>query len=84
MAIIHDSDNSQFTLKLQGLESVLQYRLLGADRVDFNHTFVPPELRGHGHAARLVDAGFAWARAQNRKIEASCWYAAQRLEKELN
>ena len=82
MAIIHDTDNKQFTLELEGLESVLQYTLLDDDRVDFNHTFVPPELRGHGHAAQLVDAGFAWAREQNKKIEASCWYAARRLENE--
>ena len=80
MAIIHDTNNQQFTLELQGLESVLQYRLLDNDRVDFHRTFVPPELRGHGHAAQLVDVGFAWAREHKKKIEASCWYVAKRLD----
>ncbi len=79
MAIIHDIDNNQFTLELQGLESVLQYRLLGDDGVDFTHTYVPPELRRHGHAAQLVAAGLAWAREQNKTVEASCWYVAKHL-----
>ena len=79
MAIIHDTNNNEFTFELQGLESVVQYRVLADDRVDFYRTYVPPELRGHGHAARLVDAGFAWAREHNKTIEASCWYAARRL-----
>ena len=79
MAIIHDTDNHRFTLELQGLESVLQYSLPGDNRVDFTHTYVPPELRSHGHAAQLVAAGLAWAREQNKSIEASCWYVAKRL-----
>jgi predicted GNAT family acetyltransferase len=79
MSIRHDKDNNQFTLQLQGLESVLQYRFLGDDSVDFFRTYVPPALRGRGHAARLVDAGFAWARERKLNIESSCWYAAKRL-----
>lgn len=79
MAIIHDTDNNRFVLELQGLESVLQYRLLSDAGIDFTHTYVPPELRNHGYAAQLVAAGLAWAREQNKTIEASCWYVAKRL-----
>lgn len=82
MSITHDSNNSQFTLQLEGLESVLQYRLLGNDGVDFFRTYVPAALRGHGHAARLVETGLAWAREQKLNIEASCWYVARSLEEE--
>lgn len=82
MSIVHDTNNNQFTLQLQGLESVLQYRWLDNGGIDFFRTYVPPALRGHGHAARLVDAGLAWAREQKLNIEASCWYAARRLADE--
>ena len=79
MPTIHDKNNNQFILQLQGLESVLQYRRLEDDRIDFYRTYVPPELRAHGHAAQLVDVGIAWAREQKLNIEASCWYVAKRL-----
>ena len=82
MSIMHDTNNNQFALQLDGFESVLQYRLLGSDSVDFYRTYVAPELRGHGHAARLVDAGLAWAREQKLNIEASCWYVAKSLEED--
>lgn len=79
MSIEHDIANEQFTLQSQGQKSVLQYRLLGESAVDFVHTYVPPALRGQGHAARLVDAGIEWAQQRKLRIEASCWYVARRL-----
>jgi predicted GNAT family acetyltransferase len=41
-----------------------------------NHTFVPPEARGKGIAAALVDALIADARAQGFRIVPQCSYVA--------
>ncbi len=63
-------------------EARLDYRLLqinGHNAVDFYHTFVPPELRGHGIAALLTQAALAWARQQQLQIHASCSYVARAL-----
>lgn len=81
-AIHHDPEQHQFTMQLNGEQAHLQYQLLEGGRVDFTSTFVPPALRGQGHARELVDAGFAWARQKGLRIEASCWYAKGVLERE--
>lgn len=39
-----------------------------------NHTFVPPQLRGGGIAAKLVDALVADARAEGFRIVPQCSY----------
>jgi predicted GNAT family acetyltransferase len=41
-----------------------------------DHTFVPPEARGKGIAAALVDTLIADARAQGFKIVPQCSYVA--------
>jgi len=46
-----------------------------------NHTFTPPEARGKGIAAKLVDALIADARAQGFKIAPTCPYIARLFEK---
>lgn len=46
-----------------------------------NHTFTPPEARGHGIAARLVDALIADAREQGFKIVPTCPYVAKLFDR---
>ena len=74
MDIQHDSERQRFVLQVEGLEARLEYRLLPGNGIDFNHTFVPPALRGQGIAERLVRSGLSWARAREYRIQASCWY----------
>lgn len=71
--------DGQFSMQLKGHESVLQYRKLAGDKVDFYRTFVPGELRGHGVAAKLVDAGLAWAVQEKLSIVPSCSYVEKYL-----
>lgn len=52
----------------------LTWHTEGAARV-IDHTFVPPEARGLGLAAKLLDAALADARAQGLKIIPRCSYA---------
>ena len=68
----HEPDRQRFTLPTTPT-SVLDYSL-GAGRVVFTHTGVPPAYRGQGLAALLVDAGLQWARAEGLKVVPACSY----------
>lgn len=80
----HHPERNCFTIPMNGKESILQYRYLGTDPespegVEFTRTFVPEELRGQGLAEALVRRGLAWARAEDFRISASCWYVEKFL-----
>lgn len=51
----------------------LTWRARGTTRVA-DHTYTPPELRGRGIAAKLVEARVADARAQGFTIDPKCPY----------
>lgn len=82
------SDSSEITVERQGDESKGAYvvDLPGVERQaeltwverggvrHANHTFVPPEMRGKGVAAKLVEALIADAREQGFRIAPDCSY----------
>ncbi|MCA9752489.1 MAG: N-acetyltransferase [Gemmatimonadetes bacterium] len=80
----HDTEAKRFVVAVDGHDVFTQYRDVDADTVDFVSTFTPPELRGRGLARVVVEAGLAWARAQGREIQGSCWYVAKVLGEEAN
>lgn len=77
--VLHQPENQRFVSTMDGAEAVLDYQRLPGNRIDFNHTLVPAQLRGRGIAETLVRTGLAWARQQNLQIEASCWYVRRYL-----
>ena len=79
--VIHQIEEQRFVLAVADTMAVLEYRRAGR-KVDFHHTFVPPEARGGGHARRLVESGISWARAEGLEILASCPYVANHLAAE--
>jgi predicted GNAT family acetyltransferase len=79
MEIQHEIERQRFVFYSNGLESVLEYRLLADKGIDFTRTFVPGPLRGHGVAEKLVRSAIAWAREQGFNMQASCWYARRFL-----
>ncbi len=58
----------------------LTYDLTG-DRAAFVHTFVPPELRGKGHAAALTRAALAHARTAGWQVVPACSYVQVFLQR---
>jgi len=68
----HEPAQQRFTLATTPV-SVLDYEL-SPGRVVFTHTGVPPAYRGQGLAARLVEAGLSWARAQGLRVVPACSY----------
>ena len=75
----HEPGHSRFTLPTTPV-SVLDYEL-GSGRVVFTHTGVPPQYRGQGLAAQLVQAGLQWAREQGLKVVPACSYVAAFLQR---
>nr|WP_282452724.1 GNAT family N-acetyltransferase [Lysobacter sp. CAU 1642] len=76
----HEPAQSRFIIDDSRGQAVLEYRL-GEGRVDFTRTFVPPTMRGGGVAARLVDAGLAWAEREGLEPLGSCSYVGAALAK---
>lgn len=78
--INHHTDSCQFTIP--NSRAVLEYQLdLKLQQVNFSRTFVPQEMRGSGAAQALVSEGLRWAREENLKIEASCWFVEKFLRR---
>jgi predicted GNAT family acetyltransferase len=75
MDIVHHPDRSRFEATVDGCLSVCAYRRQG-DVLLMTHTEVPPELQGHGIAARLVQAALDWARAEGLRVRPLCSYVA--------
>jgi len=81
ISVLHQPDKQRFVTELDGQESVLEYRLLPDQGIDFTHAFVPVALRGHGIAEKLVRTGLDWARQQGFEITSSCWYVSRFLKR---
>ena len=77
----HQPDRQRFIVQTGEEESLLEYRLLQDNGIDFTRTFVPEALRGQGIAEKLVRAGLVWAREEGYEIQASCWYVARFLKR---
>jgi predicted GNAT family acetyltransferase len=78
--IKHDPAAGQFTATIEGLVSLLQYRLK-AGVMKIVHTEVPPELSGHGIAAELMRAALEFARSNGWHVVPACSYARAFLER---
>jgi predicted GNAT family acetyltransferase len=79
--IVHDESAHRFVLGRDGVESYLLYRPIDPLAIDFQSTWVHPQLRGRGIGARLVEHGLQWAKARGVKIVPSCWFVAQFIDR---
>jgi len=69
----HEPDRRRFVAVVEGQEAYVAYAQNGTT-LDFNHTFVPTELRGRGLAERVVRAGFEYAKQHGMTVVPSCPY----------
>ena len=80
--IKHEKSLKRFSSPVEGgPEAVLLYREVDSETLDFYSTQVPPEARGQGLAAKLVEAGLTYARAGGFKVIPTCSYVAAYLQK---
>lgn len=71
----HEVKQNRFVASLPGSDELayLEYEE-SPDNVDLKHTFVPTDFRGQGIAAKLVTAGFAYAKSEGKGVIPTCEY----------
>ena len=69
----HNAAENRFEAEADGQLSVADYELRGTEMI-MAHTFVPPELRGRGIAAKLVRSALEYARTERLKVVPACSY----------
>jgi predicted GNAT family acetyltransferase len=74
--ISQNEDRSAFEATVDGRRCELHYSRLDGSTVAFDHTYVPPDLRGRGIAAELTVRALAWARAEGLRVVPSCSYVS--------
>jgi len=80
VAVTHNEEAHRFEATVDGLRSVLLYRL-SPDRIVLLHTEVPPPLEGKGLAAKLTRTALDFARAYHLRVVPWCPYASSFLRK---
>lgn len=73
-------EEGQFFIELEGKKAVLDFVKRG-NEVYVTHTYTPPEFRGRGIAAKLMEALISYCEKNNMKIYPICSYAISFFEK---
>ena len=77
--ISHEPDRSRYVITASGADGgrvvgEAHYSLRGENVIDFDHTFVEPELRGRGLSGLLAQRAVTGEAVGDRRIVASCWF----------
>jgi uncharacterized protein len=78
--VIHNTDLKRFEVHFDSHIAELKYQLLGGTIV-FTHTGVPPALEGRGIGSSLVKTGLEYAKENNLKVQALCWFVSGYLQR---
>ena len=76
----HEPDGGRFLVRLDAGEAELEYIEREGRVLDLIHTFVPPEERGQGIGAALVEHAFGYAREEGYRVRASCPFVRRWVE----
>lgn len=75
MTITHNSVEKRFEGNSAGKDFFVEYDFSPDGEILITHTYVHPDLRGHGIAAHLLENLSKWAEEQQKKIIPICSYA---------
>jgi uncharacterized protein len=78
VAVTHNEEAHRFEATVDGLRSLLAYRLF-PERIVLHHTEVPPPIQGQGMAAKLTGAALDFARAHHLRVVPLCPYVSSFL-----
>jgi predicted GNAT family acetyltransferase len=78
--ITNNTSKSRYELSVDGHLAIADYRLEG-DKLKIMHVETPPELRGQGIAAKVMEGVVEDAKARGLTIVPVCSYAVSYLKK---
>jgi len=81
LEIQHNKDKKRFFTIVEEREAYLNYEFSGENTLNFNHTYVPFNLRGRSIAAQIVRYALEYARENNFKVIPSCSYVRVYIDK---
>ncbi|MBA3813207.1 MAG: N-acetyltransferase [Alphaproteobacteria bacterium] len=84
ITIEHDKKNHQFFSMVEGKKALLDYTILPDGKtLDYYHTYVPPELRGHEIAGNIVKFALDYAVENHYRVIPSCSYVHSYIKRHL-
>ena len=78
--VIHEKENERFVIYVEGNEVYVEYKMRN-NKIDLNHTFTHPALRGKGLAAHVVRAALEFAKENNMRVIPTCSYVQSFIAK---
>lgn len=73
----HFPDKHRFSMIVDGLECLIDYRIITPNVWEYYHTFVPPELRGRKLAEEIATQALNYARMYDIQVIPTCPYIAR-------
>lgn len=72
LEIRHNAARHRFEAEVNGDLAHLDYEPVGADTLDFQHTWTPPAARGRGIGRAIVKHALRYAREHGKNVIPSC------------
>lgn len=73
-------EEKRFVVNIDGKEVYLEFEMK-EDKMDLDHTYTHPDLRGRGIAAQVVRAALEYAKENNYKVIPTCSYVRSFISK---
>ena len=80
LQVIHNMEKSRFEVQIESHIAVLNYQL-GNKTIIFTHTGVPSALEGRGIGSLLVRTGLEYAKKNNLRVQALCWFVSGYIQR---
>jgi predicted GNAT family acetyltransferase len=73
-------EEKRFVINVEGKEVYVEFEMRN-DKMDLDHTYTNPDLRGKGLAAQVVRAALEYAKENNMKVIPTCSYVRSFISK---
>ena len=78
---VRNEEGKKYSATIDGHEASVGYVQVDDETLDFQHTYVPEELRGRGVAETLVRHALEDARRRGFRVIATCSFVKRFVEK---
>lgn len=82
LPIRHNAERRRFEVDVDGDTAHLDYEPVGADKLDYHHTWTPPPARGRGIGRAVVRYALRYAREQGKSVIPTCPFVRRVIAEE--